>query len=129
MDPITKKILIRNIIIQAIIYIVVGFAITIGILFFAQSFGIKGWIDGLIFAGALLMAFSWMIIISNANMFTTLVYGVKQFVTSLMGRKMEKDIVDYTSSRKIYGKEFILVPLSIGLFFIISGVILWVFFL
>ena len=73
MDPITKKILIRNIIIQAIIYIVVGFAITIGILFFAQSFGIKGWIDGLIFAGALLMAFSWMIIISNANMFTTLV--------------------------------------------------------
>ena len=81
MDPITKKILIRNIIIQAIIYIVVGFAITIGILFFAQSFGIKGWLMAW-FCWGIVNGLFMMIIISNANMFTTLVYGVKQFVTS-----------------------------------------------
>jgi|GEM_PF-1819645 len=125
MDPITKRLLIRNIVIQSIIYIIIGILITIGVLFFSGSFDIIAWVNGLFLAGSLLIAFSWMFVISNANLFTPLIYGVKSFFTYLIGRKMEKDLVEYTASRKTYGKEFILVPLIVGVLYIAVAVMIW----
>lgn len=124
MTSFEKKAFIKKILWLILILLVISAVSITLVLLFSKNYTLVGWIDAIFFSGFLIFAFSWMMIISNARLFTVAIYGVRQFFTSLLGRKMDKDIIEYRDSRRdvpryiivtsmIYGAVFMLVAMAI----------------
>jgi hypothetical protein len=94
------------------------------LLFTARS-DFQAWIDALFFNGFLIFAFSWMMIISNENLFSVAIYGVRQFLSNLLGKKPKNTLLEYIESRKQIDRYIIVTTMIYGSFFIALAVILY----
>ena len=123
MTSFEKKAFIKKILWLILILLVISAVSITLVLLFSKNYTLVCWIDAIFFSGFLIFAFSWMMIISNAILFTVAIYGVRQFFTSHWSQ-MDKDIIEYRDSRRdvpryiivtsmIYGAVFMLVAMAI----------------
>lgn len=119
-----KKIRLK-IIYSYLISIAVGFALVGLTLWFSENTEIMGWVNSLFFAGLLIFAFGWMMLVSNANLFFVVTYGLKQFMSGLLGKKVEKDIIEYRDSGRKVPKYVIINLFVVGFLFMLTSLILF----
>jgi hypothetical protein len=115
MTTLEKKALLKKILKLMLILIAFTIITTGLVLLYAKRYDLIGWINALFFNGFLLFAFSWMMIISNANLFTVSIYGIKQFLSSLLGRKLTKNIIEYRDSRGKVPRYIVITTLCFGM--------------
>jgi len=125
MTQFEKKAFLKKILYLILILIVISAIAVTLILLFSKNYSLVGWINALFFNGFLISAFSWMMIVSNANLFTTAIYGVKQFITGILGRRMEKDIIEYRDSRRSVPKHIIITTMIFGVIFMLISMALY----
>lgn len=127
MDFFEKRQFIKKVITTIIILLLIAGGLTGATLAFSQKADLLGWINALFFSGFLIFAFGWLMIVTNAHLFTVLFYGVRQFVMGLLGRKPNQDIIEYRDSRRSVPKYIIITTFIIGLIFIIISVAIYLF--
>lgn len=115
MTSIEKKVFIKKILRVILILLVVSIILVTVTLNFSKRYDLLGWSNALFFSGFLFFAFSWMMIISNANLFIVPLYGIRQFLAGLLGRKPKKDIIEYRDSRRQVPRYIIVTTLCYGI--------------
>jgi len=125
MDNYEKKQYIKKIIITSFILLLIGGILITLTLLFSQRYDLLGWINALFFSGFLIFTFGWMMYVSNANLFTVMIFGVKQFILGLFNRTPAQDIIEYRDSRKSVPTYIIILTFIIGLIFIIISLTIY----
>lgn len=125
MTSFEKKALLKKILVLILILLVISAISVTLVLLFSKNYTLIGWVDALFFSGFLIFAFSWMMIIQNARLFTVAVYGVRQFIGGILGRKQDKDIIEYRDSRKDVPKYIIVTSMLYSVVFMLISMVIY----
>ncbi len=74
--------------------------VTILIMLYQNSFGLRSLINGIQVSGALLFVIGWFVFINHHGLFDVVFYGVGAFLKSFVGKKMDKSLFEIRAARK-----------------------------
>ncbi len=102
-----------------IIFLLLGFGLTLLMLFISDRYDLLGWTNAISFTAILLLALLWLTYANNQGVFDILSFGLKSFVNGFRKDYKKLDYLEYKDSKDKVGKEYyIALSIVIGLFLI-----------
>lgn len=108
-----------------IITIVIGLILGGLLILYQASTSLKAILNAVGVSAIMLFAIGWFIFISNHDIFTLPIYGVKSFWTRIAGKKMKKTYIETISDRERIQSKYYIVFWLTSLIYLFAYIIIY----